>query len=255
MGEHVPTHRKPIELSDIAAVLCYPRPETTEFEARIRELASVGVDAIELSGTHQIGHARVLGKGCVGIVVKALIHGEAVALKIRRVDADRRNMNHEAEMLRLANTVGVGPCLLAQSENFVVMELINGLQLNRWITLLPKTGCKRRVRRVIAKLLDDCYSLDRVSLDHGELSEAPKNVLVEKGDIPRIVDFESASDKRRSSNVTSIAQYLLIGGVPAKRLRSVLGWRRKTSLVRALREYKHHPNDEAFQRIKLISEL
>ena len=252
MGEHVPLHRKPVESSDIAAVLCYPRPETREFEARMQELASIAVDAIELSGTTQIGHARVLGKGCVGIVVKALMQGKAVALKIRRVDADRQDMSHEANMLRLANTVGVGPRLLAQSENFLVMELVNGLQLNRWITLLPKTGCKRRVRRVIAKLLDDCYSLDRISLDHGELSEAPKNVLVDERDIPRIVDFESASDRRRPSNVTSIAQYLLIGGGPANRLRTILGWRRKASLIRALREYKHHPEDHAFQRIRLV---
>jgi putative serine/threonine protein kinase len=221
----------------------------------MQELASIAVDAVELSGTHQVGHARVLGKGCVGIVVKALMQGKAVALKIRRVDADRQDMSHEADMLRLANTVGVGPRLLAQSENFLVMELIKGLPLNRWVTLLPRTGCKRRVRRIIAKLLDDCYSLDRISLDHGELSEAPKNVLVEKSDVPRIVDFESASDKRRTSNVTSITQYLLIGGGPAKRLRTVLGWQRKSSLIRALREYKHHPNEETFQRIKLISEL
>ena len=252
MDEHVPLHWKPAESSDIAVALCYPRAERSEFEARIRELASVGIDAIELSGTHQIGHARVLGKGCVGIVVKALMKGKAVALKIRRVDADRRNMNHEAEMLRLANTARVGPRFLAQSENFLVMELINGLPLNRWVALLPSTGCKRRVRRVVAELLDDCYSLDRISLDHGELSEAPKNVLVEENDIPRIVDFESASDKRRCSNVTSIAQYLLIGGGPAKRLRAILEWRRKASLIRALREYKDHPNDEAFQRIRRI---
>ena len=255
MGEHISLHRNPVKSSDIAAVLCYPRPETREFVARIQELASIRVDAIELSGTHQIGHARVLGKGCVGIVVKALMQGKAVALKIRRIDADRRDMNHEADMLRLANTVGVGPRLFAQSENFLVMELINGLPLSRWIALLPRTGCKRRVRRVVAELLDDCYSLDRISLDHGELSEAPKNVLVEENDIPRIVDFESASDNRRCSNVTSIAQYLLIGGGPAKRLRAVLGWRRKASLIRALREYKHQPNDQAFQRIRLVANL
>ncbi len=255
MGERVPLHRKLVGSSDVAAVLCYPRPETCEFQARIQELTSIGIDAIELSGTHQIGRARVLGKGCVGIVVKALAQGKAVALKIRRIDADRRDMSHEADMLRLANTVGVGPRLLSQSKNFLVMELINGLPLNRWVTLLPKTGCKRRVRRVIAKLLDDCYSLDRISLDHGELSEAPKNVLVDEEGIPRIVDFESASHRRRPSNVTSIAQYLLIGGGPAKRLRTILGWRRKASLIPALRDYKHHPDDQSFQKIRHIAEL
>jgi putative serine/threonine protein kinase len=255
LDEHAPLSRSFVEPGDFAAILCYPRPEAQEMEARLRELASIGVETLELSGTHQIGHARVLGKGCVGIVVKALMHDKPVALKIRRVDADRRDMNHEADMLRLANSVNVGPRFLAQSENFLVMELINGLPLNRWFAMLPRTGCKRRVRRVIEKLLDDCYKMDRIALDHGELSEAPKNVLVDQNGVPRIVDFESASDSRRPSNVTSIAQYLLIGGGPAKRVRAILGWRRKASLIRALRDYKHDADDQAFQRIRLAAEL
>jgi len=255
LSERLPLSQKLIESIDLAAVLCYPRPEARLVEMRLQELASIGVDAIELSGTHQIGRARVLGKGCVGIVTKALIRGQTAALKIRRVDADRRDMSHEADMLRLANSVNVGPRLLVQSDNFLVMELIDGVPLNRWVALLPKSGCKRRVRCVIGGLLDDCFRLDRISLDHGELSEAPKNVLVETGDIPRIVDFESASDKRRPSNVTSISQYLLIGGGPARRLRTILRWRRKASLVRALRDYKHNPDDQSFQKIRLIAGL
>jgi len=247
--------RAPVEKSDLAAVLCYPRPEASELRLRILELASIGVDTIELTGVKSIGRLRILGKGCVGIVVKAWMHGEAVALKIRRIDADRPEMTHEATMLQLANSVGVGPRLLAQSRNFLVMEYIEGLLLHRWIELLPKIGSKRRVRRTVTKLLDDCFSLDQIHLDHGELSEAPKNVLVEEGDNPRIVDFETASDKRRPSNVTSIAQYLLIGGGPAKRLRSILQWRRKTSLIHALREYKHHSDPDTFRRIKMIAGL
>jgi putative serine/threonine protein kinase len=221
----------------------------------MQELASLGVDAIDLSGTHQIGRSRVLGKGCVGIVTKALLQGQVVALKIRRVDADRRDMSHEADMLRLANSVNVGPQFLAQSHNYLAMELIDGLTLNQWIAGLPKTGCKRRVRRVIDTLLNDCYRLDTISLDHGELSEARKNVLVDSNDKPRIIDFESASNKRRPSNVTSISQYLLIGGGPSKRLRTVLQWRRKKALVKALQDYKHHPHAQTFQKIRSIAGL
>jgi putative serine/threonine protein kinase len=217
------------------------------------ELASIGVDGIELTGAQLIGRARVLGKGCVGIVVKARMRDKAVALKIRRTDADRRDMNHEANMLRLANSVGVGPKLLVQSGNFVAMELIYGLPLRRWVALLPKRGCKRRIRKVLARLLDDCFALDQIHLDHGELSEAPKNAIVDEKDIPRIVDFETASDTRRVSNVTSIAQYLLIGGGPAKLLRKLLGWRKKASLIRALQDYKRQPHMRTFRRIKNVA--
>lgn len=42
-----------------------------------------------------------------------------VALKIRRTDADRSQMYHEADMLKKANSVDVGPKLLDVSENFL----------------------------------------------------------------------------------------------------------------------------------------
>lgn len=252
MGETSRLSRQLDETSDLAAVLCYPRPEPSEFQARILELSSIGVDTIELTGTKTIGRARVLGKGCVGIVVKARMRNNSVAVKIRRTDANRLNMDHEATMLQLANSVGIGPKLLAKSSNFLIMELVNGIPLKQWTLLLPNSGCKRRVRKMLTRLLDDCFSLDKIGLDHGELSEAPKNVLVESKDRPRIVDFESASDNRRPSNVTSIAQYLLIGGGPAKRLQAILKWRRKRSLISALRDYKQHPDEQRYRKIKNI---
>jgi len=244
-----------VEKSEFAAVLCYPQPEPRELEARLLELGAVGVDALEFVGAHSIGRAKVLGKGCVGIVVKGRMRSKAVAVKIRRTDANRPDMEHEAKMLALANTVRVGPKLLAKSKNFLVMELINGLPLCRWVSLLPKAGSKRRVRNLLAGLFDDCFKLDQIGLDHGELSQAPKNVLVEKNGRPRILDFESASETRRTSNVTSIAQYLLIGGGPAKRLRGILLWRRRASLIRALRDYKQRPDLDKFQRIKNVVRL
>jgi putative serine/threonine protein kinase len=219
------------------------------------ELASIGIDTIELTGSQSIGRGGVIGKGCVGIVVKARMRDTIVALKIRRIDADRRSMDHEADMLQLANSVGVGPRFLARSQNLLAMEFIDGLPLHRWITVLPKRGSKRRLRGTLERLLDDCFELDRIGLDHGELSEAPKNVLVEKSSNPRIVDFESASNRRRPSNVTSITQYLLIGGGPAKRVRDILGWRRRAALIRALREYKQAPDQDGFQRVKIVAGL
>ena len=252
--KRTPSHSV-LEVDDLAAILCYPRAEPVELQERMKELASLQVTAIELAGPQSIGRGRILGKGCVGIVVRAQMQGNLVALKIRRTDANRPDMSHEAHMLRLANSIRVGPELLAESKNFLVMEFIEDLTLGRWIQLVPIRGSKRRVRKLIAALLDDCFRLDQIHLDHGELSSAPKNVLVDGAGIPRIVDFESASDKRRPSNVTSIAQYLLLGDGPAKRLRSILGWRRRKSLIHALRDYKGSLSTPSYEKIKNIAEL
>jgi putative serine/threonine protein kinase len=242
-----------VETSEFASVLCYPKPERHELETRLLELTSIGVDTLELTGDHSIGGARVLGKGCVGIVVKGRMGGKAVAVKIRRADANRPDMEREARLLALANSVKVGPRLFAKSKNVLVMEYIHGMPLGRWTQLLPTRSPKRRVRTVVGRLLDDCFKLDQIRLDHGELSDAHKNVLVGSAGRPRIVDFESASDKRRPSNVTSITQYLLIGGGPAKRLRPLMKWRRRTSLIKALQDYKSSYDRDYYERVRTIA--
>jgi putative serine/threonine protein kinase len=91
--------------------------------------------------------------------------------------------------------------------------------------------------------------LDRIGLDHGELSHAPKHVIVSKEDKPVIVDFESASLNRRPSNVTSICQFLFLGDEPAKILAKKLGTVDRETVFEALRRYK---NDRTFENFETV---
>ena len=104
-----------------ASALCYPRPSEAELENRLRELREHGVTAVEFAGEASVFNVPVLGKGFVGIVVTADLGGERVALKIRRVDADRAGLEHEAQMLAEANSVQVGPRLIGVSRNFLLI--------------------------------------------------------------------------------------------------------------------------------------
>jgi putative serine/threonine protein kinase len=89
--------------------------------------------------------------------------------------------------------------------------------------------------------------MDAYGLDHGELSRAHKNVIISNDDIPRILDFESASLMRRPSNFTSLAQYLFIGGSIAKKMVRVMGPVDKEELLKCLREYKAGGWKDAFE--------
>ena len=82
-----------------ASVLCFPNPSEAELQSRLQELRSHGVTALEFSGTASLFGVAVpvLGKGFVGIVVIAHVNGERVAVKIRRADADRADLLHEAQ--------------------------------------------------------------------------------------------------------------------------------------------------------------
>ena len=230
-------------------VLCYPRYDVKEAEKRLRELKKLGVKALEFAGEKRAFGVCVLGKGYVGIVVIAHTDTGKTALKIRRVDADRAGMQHEAEMLKRANEVGVGPKLLDVTENFLLMQFIKGTPLPKWVETLKGRGAKTRIRKVLHDVLGQCHRLDKAHLDHGELSHAPKHIIVRVDNTPYIVDFETSSVNRRVSNVTSICQYLFIGSQLAKTMKKRLGEVNTETLVHALKTYKQEQTKENFEKV------
>jgi len=91
---------------------------------------------------------------------------------------------------------------------------------------------------VTKSILEQCFSLDAVGLDHGELSRLARHVIVSDY-YPYIIDFESASTIRKTSNVTAAAQSIFLYGTSADRVRNILGNFDKEKVVQALRAYKH----------------
>jgi len=236
-------------------VLCYPKYDPRELRRRVKELKKLGIKAVEFTGGKTAFDVPVLGKGCVGIVVVALTDRGKVALKVRRVDADRAGMQHEAEMLKRANAVGVGPRLLGTTENFLLMEFVEGTLLPQWTEVLKGRGTRSRVRQVLRAVLEQCWKLDELGLDHGELSRAPKHVIVDSNDNPCLVDFETASLHRRVSNVTSICQYLFIGSQAAKTIKKKLGEISREDLIEALGTYKQQRTRENFEKVLKVCGL
>ena len=230
-------------------VLCYPRCEQEELEKRLRELERFGVQAIQFAGEKSIFDVPVLGKGCVGVVVVAYTNLGRFALKIRRVDADRKEMFHEGEMLNKANAINVGPKLFDISKNFLLMELIEGTHFPEWLKTIEGREEQPRVRLVLKDVLEQCYRLDEAGLDHGELSNAPKHIIVDANDIPHLIDFESASINRRVSNVTSVCQYLFVGSQIADKVKEKCGKVDEKELINALRTYKRERTKENFEKI------
>lgn len=219
-------------------VLAYPSPDENMVRTRIRQLEDLRVSSLVFEGSLRLDGLSVLGKGVSGIVTVGIIDGRRVALKIRRVDSRRKDMRRESEMLQLANTAGVGPAYLANTLDVLAMELVEGQRLPVWLSGLRGRGRKSRVKLAVRTMLEQCQKLDAKQLDHGELSRAHKNILVEADDSPSIVDFESASLSRRPSNFTSLAQYLFLAGLMAKKVARVLGPVGREDLLVRLRAYK-----------------
>jgi putative serine/threonine protein kinase len=228
-----------------ASIVCYPRTNPTEIYHRLEEMQQHGITSIEFVGKTNASNIPVLGKGYVGVVVVANVKDHKVALKMRRIDADRLDFTHEAEMLQKANAIGVGPKFIAASNNFLLSQLVDGDLLEDWLQT-PKE--KALIRKVLVDILEQCWSLDEAGLDHGELSKAPKHLLVDKMDKPFIVDFETASTLRKVINVTSVCQFLFMGNSrAAKMLGEVFEKKSRLKLISGLKKFKNNANRENFE--------
>lgn len=242
---------KALNESPYADIICYPKLTPEELRKRLKELKKLQISAIEFTGKKTIHNTPILGKGCVGIVVKAETNTQTIALKIRRTDADRKEMTHEAEMLRKANSINVGPKFLDQSKNFLVMEYIHGSLFPEWLTKMEQ---KQKIRRVLRSALMQCWRMDKTGLDHGELSHAPKHIII-RNQKPCIIDFETASTTRKTQNVTALAQYLFMSRQIARQITKKLGRINQKKLKQALKQYKQQRAKENFQAILEILKL
>lgn len=236
-----------LKMEPYASAICYPRASEDVLENRIDELRRHGVTALEFTGEASVFNLPVLGKGFVGIVAIAYLEELRLALKIRRVDTDRAGLEHEAQMLAKANSVQVGPKLLGVSKNFLLMQLVEGCLLPTWLSSQRE---KEEVRVVLSEVLEMCWRLDSIGLDHGELSEAPKHIIINKQHKPFIVDFETASLDRRPANVTSVCHFFFTShGAIAEAVMDVLGEVNRAEAIDALRRYKNERKRDNFDDV------
>jgi putative serine/threonine protein kinase len=188
----------------------------------------------------------VLGKGHVGVVLNALYNGKTVALKARRTDADRLTMSHEAAMLEIVNGVNVGPKIIEFTKDFIVMEKLEGPYLGEWARNF--SGRKEEFLKVMREVLWKVYKLDEVGLDHGELNQVRRHIIIHEN-MPRLVDFESASTNRRPQNVTSTVQSMFLNHRFSQIMSKWIKIPSREKIIKHLREYKENINENNFIKI------
>ena len=218
-------------------------------------MQDIGASELVFDGPSKIGEYGIIGRGCVSIVVKARLESrsELVALKIRRTEANRADMKHDFELQSFANSLGVGPRVITCTSDLFAMEYIDSIRMGNWFRSLKTRSPKKYTRALIRSSLEQCYLLDSNGLDHGELSNPTKHILIRKvsGPDPVIIDYESASRNRRVSNLTSVVQFFFMSSPQSRKVRKILGFEKfsEKKLISILREYKSHQNKESLEKV------
>ena len=228
-----------LSLRDARRAVCYPRPEGSYCDRLVEELVKAGVEYYIAVGSFRKPGLPLLGSGWAGNVFAAVWRGRLVAVKALRPDSRRRSMLRECLLMGVASAYGVAPRLYSCTPHAVIYRLVDGEPLSLY---RPRSGWEARL--VLRRLLYKAYLLDRLGIDHGELVRPGGQVLVEDAE-PWIIDFDSASARRKPRNLTSIA-----AGV------SRLPWARglvrpsETPEVRTvLRAYREKPSLTLFEEV------
>ena len=169
-------------------LITYPSFDHNTFDSRMPELLSLDISSIFSFGKVQLHNIFILGKGSVGLVALVKNRRKFFVLKIRRTDANRINMYDEVVYQSLANSIGIGPFLVNYSENFILMEFVKGSNIVAWYN--PIRTSNERILKCTALILEQCYLLDCLKLDHGQLNRLDRHIIISNDDRPTILDFE-----------------------------------------------------------------
>ncbi len=226
--------------------LCWPVFDLETAEERASQLRGLGVESVALGGPHAVLDYPILGKGHVGVVIRAMYEGREVALKCRRTDADKTTMDNEAKLLRKANEAGVGPLVYIHSRDFIVMEKLVGPYFGDWVREnIDKTD---EIRKNVSTIIGIARKLDVERIDHGELTKIRRHYIVTE-DGPRVIDFESSSLGRTPQNLTCTVQSMFLQTRFAKVLAQAYPMPDRYELLKVLRRYKKNPDEENYREV------
>ncbi|MFH1786778.1 MAG: hypothetical protein ABH829_03975 [archaeon] len=151
-------------------------------------------------------NSKLEKRGWRGVVYKADTEKGVICLKVLRNKVPGTSLKSEAEMLKKANAVGVGPKLLGYDRKMeaIAMEFAGGEAFGKWVGSAPGA----RIRKVVLDVLSQAKRLDGAGIDHGQLSSAPKHIIVGKKIV--LIDFERGSSARKPHNFNSLLSFLVL---------------------------------------------
>jgi putative serine/threonine protein kinase len=217
---------------------------------KIRELLSLNLKFIILEGDTVLNNSKILGKGCEGLVLKVEdTKNEIMALKIKRTDSCRFSMKAEFDFYKLANSYGIGPMVHSCTNDFLLMEFIDGLSIENWFS--NTTLDRYLIKSVVINILNQCFVLDRINLDHGQLNKLYNHIIISPDGLNcTIIDFESASTSRKVSNLTSAFQGLFFNGAISKQINKFINYEnKKNDCLELLKAYKRNISKENFDSL------
>jgi HemK-related putative methylase len=151
----------------------------------------------------QVKKIRYLSKGKRSYVFRGIYDEETVAIKILSdTTGAKKAIVNESKNLKHVNVLGIGPKLLKQENNYVIMEYVVGEQFQKyWLH-----ASKGNLKKVILEIVRQCHVMDTYKFQKLEMTRPYKHVLI--GNKVTLIDFERGTITKDPINVTQFLQFL-----------------------------------------------
>jgi len=200
---------------EFVRIITYPRADWVLFRKRIDALLEKGIRAVILDGPVQIGRFHIMGKGTNSIVIKGLYNDDVVVVKLLRMDSSRDSLSLEAEIIKKILDAyprdKLVPKLIGSNDWMIIQEYIQGVNMFDFLSdEIYHLGMKD-VSRALSRVLYKGFLLDKLNIDHGELSRPKSHVIFMEPEFePVFIDFESAKYRENPRNFSSLIQAIFI---------------------------------------------
>ncbi len=169
-----------------------------------------------------------------------------VAIKVERKSSlAQQRLENEAKWLALVNQKGIGPKLLFSGERYIVMEFVEGMAFEEWMS---DKKCSEIVQMLHA-VLEQCFTLDQMHVAKEEMHHPQKHIIITPHGEPVMIDFERCHESEKPQNVTQYIEYIC-------RLRQELaakGFVVPVEHVRSLAKYyKEQPGKETYHALAKV---
>lgn len=117
--------------------------------------------------------------------------------------ASRYVIKNEAKWLKIVNECNIGPKLISEGKDYLIMEFIQGKKIMNFL----EEAERQDILKVIVSILEKCKTLDSLKIIKQEMHKPLKHIIINKNN-PRLIDFERCKFSEKPKNLTQFCQFL-----------------------------------------------
>jgi len=195
-------------------------------------------EAREELSSLKLSELAFVSKGYRGLVFKASLNGQKVAVKVKRSDAEKENLierefNFLKHLQKLYGSSSPAPAPIFLGKELLVMEWIEGEAL------------KEMSPEVLIAAAETALLLDEAKVEHRELKGGKHLFYIKEEKRVRVIDFESARFSENPRNFLQLLGAYLLN--PSKKI--------KAKRERAMEVIELYRSGERSLALKKLQEL